>query len=267
MTALDEYLARIGLDGPVRPDAASLVALHRAHAAAIPFENLDLWINRPISLEPADLVEKMVRHRRGGFCFEQNTLFALMLAAAGFRPRRLLACVTFGLPSIRPRTHMVVLVEAEGRPWIADVGFGGHGLVEPVPFEPGREHAVGDETWRVSASFDGGWEMEVLRPGAPDWTSLYWFDLAVFREPDFAMSCFYVSHEPASPFLTRRVLGRPAGDERAVMRDGLLTLTRGTEVEERIIATEAEYRSVALDRFGIEIPEGAVLRSVEGIAG
>ncbi|HYE50489.1 MAG TPA: arylamine N-acetyltransferase [Azospirillaceae bacterium] len=265
--ALDAYLARIGHDGPVRADAATLAALHRAHAAAIPFENLDIWLGREIRLEPEHLVGKMVRRRRGGFCFEHNTLFAHMLAEIGFRPRRLLGRATFGLPVLRPRTHMTVLVEADGRPWIADVGFGGHGLIEPVPFEPGAEHPVGDEVYRVSASRDGGWEMEVLRAGAADWLSLYWFDLAVFHDPDFAMACYYVSHEPNSPFVLRRILSLSPAGERRVMRDGELKLTRGGVETDLAVTTEAEYRRVLAGTFGIELADDEALRPLVGLEG
>src|SRR5262249_47922468 len=73
-------LARIGYDGPRAPDVATLRALHEAHLHAVPFENLDIHIGRPIALDQAALFRKIVGERRGGFCYELNGLFAALLS-------------------------------------------------------------------------------------------------------------------------------------------------------------------------------------------
>src|SRR6185295_14851436 len=103
---LDGYLARIGYDGPRRASHETLTALHEAHEAAIPFENLDILLGHPISIELAALQLKLVGGRRGGYCFEQNTLFRAVLEALGFRVTSLAARVRGG-GVLRPRTHML----------------------------------------------------------------------------------------------------------------------------------------------------------------
>src|SRR5262245_30890771 len=129
---LDAYLARIGYTGDLTPTLKTLRGLHLAHATHIPFENLDILLGRSIELDLASLQSKLVARRRGGYCFEQNTLFAAALETVGFPVTRLGARVLMGTDHIRPRTHMLLGVTADGAEWLADVGFGGEGLIWPI---------------------------------------------------------------------------------------------------------------------------------------
>ena len=81
---LDAYLARIRL--PARPtlDDLGLAAVQRAHRLAIPFENLDIRLGRGIRIDSESVFAKLVTAKRGGYCFEQNRLFADALTALGF---------------------------------------------------------------------------------------------------------------------------------------------------------------------------------------
>src|SRR5215472_2819420 len=135
---LHTYAARVGYTGDFTSSLATLRALHLAHATHIPFENLDILLGRPIRLDLESLCGKMIDGRRGGYCFEQNALFAAVLEAAGFRVRRLAARVRSGASGVRPRLHMLLGVEAEGGLWLADVGFGADGLLHPLPLRPGE---------------------------------------------------------------------------------------------------------------------------------
>ena len=66
------YLDRVGVTAPAVSDAAGLRTLHRAHQLTVPFENLSIDLAEPISLDEPDLIDKIVRRRRGGFCYELN---------------------------------------------------------------------------------------------------------------------------------------------------------------------------------------------------
>lgn len=96
------YLARIGYEGALTPAIETLRGLHRAHVMTVPFENLDIHLGRPISLNPADLFRKIVVDRRGGYCFELNGLFTLLLEDVGFAVTRLAARVLYGTEGVRP---------------------------------------------------------------------------------------------------------------------------------------------------------------------
>src|SRR5262249_40888697 len=122
---LDAYRQRIGYTGELAPTRAVLEALHLAHATHVPFENLDIQLGRPIRIDLESLQSKLVCGRRGGYCFELNTLFAAVLERTGFRVTRLAARVRLSATRLLPRTHMLLRVEAGGAAYLADVGFGG----------------------------------------------------------------------------------------------------------------------------------------------
>jgi len=104
---LDAYFARTGYTGPRTPTLETLHGLVRAHVQTIPFENLDVLLGKPIDLEPAALMQKLVHDRRGGYCFEQNTLLLEVLTALGFHVRPLSARVRWQRPRdyTPARTH------------------------------------------------------------------------------------------------------------------------------------------------------------------
>src|SRR4051812_27097224 len=136
---LHDYLQRVGIDGPLPASAETLRRLHAAHRETFLFENLTIQQGGPIVLSLDALERKFLDDHRGGYCFEHNTLFAAMLRELGFRPLTLLGRVRRGPPERRMRTHMVLRVPADGTTWLADVGFGGLGLLEPMPLAEGAE--------------------------------------------------------------------------------------------------------------------------------
>lgn len=207
MLDLEAYLARIGLRG--RPEMAEL---HRAHVTSIPFENLDPRRGIPVSLAPEDLERKLVRERRGGYCFEQNLLLKAGLEALGARVETLLARVRVGAApgTPRPRTHLVLRVQADGMQWHADVGFGHGTLIEPIPFGPGPVHE--QSGWRFRVVQDGS-EL-VLQTGQDgDWLDLYGFVPDPVPFIDIETSNWFTCTHPRSPFVTGLIVSaqRPDG--------------------------------------------------------
>src|SRR5258706_15142470 len=104
---LDAYLSRIGHRGVHEPTLATLQALHLAHATHIPFENLDILLGRPIRIDLASLQAKLVFGGRGGYCFEQNTLFAAVLQELGFDVTLLAARGGLRATRLLPRARIV----------------------------------------------------------------------------------------------------------------------------------------------------------------
>src|SRR5215831_8810932 len=171
---LEVYARRIEYLGAFRATLEVLRELHLAHATHIPFENLDVLLGRPIRLDSDSLWKKLVENRRGGYCFEQNGLFAAVLEAIGFSVSRLAARVRIGATAVRPRTHMLLMVDVEGQRWLTDVGFGGDGLLYPVPFR--LDEPVAHFAWRYRIIAEG--PVYVLQSERPQgWLDLYGFTL------------------------------------------------------------------------------------------
>ena len=260
---LAAYLARIGHAAPEggwTPDAPTLAALHLAHATSIPFENLDVLAGRPIRLDLDALQAKLVGGRRGGYCFEHNRLFAAVLENLGYRVRRLAARVRHRATRILPRTHMLLLVDTEDGTWVADVGFGGEGLMLPVPF--GRGAVSSQFAWSYRVGAEGpGWVMQARRGNA--WEDLYAFTLEPQEDADFEMANHYTSSHPESRFMTTLTAQLPGPEVRRILRNRAYAELRGDEVEGRELAPE-ELLSTLRGTFGIDVPEGATFRALAG---
>ncbi|MFE0804730.1 arylamine N-acetyltransferase [Streptomyces sp. NPDC058812] len=269
---LDAYLDRIGWEGKrLAADADTLSGIQLAHLRAVPFENLDALAGTAPSLELADLTAKLVHgRRRGGYCYEHNTLFAAALEALGFRVTRLTARVVVGADRFedRPRTHMALLVEIPGdpRPYLADVGFGAIGsLLEPVPLTADTEfHDAGRRHRLVHVPHRGPLEMWVLeayrQEATGGWEAQYAFTLEPFERSDYEMINWHIATNPRSPFSRRPYVQRLTPDRHVLLDGDRVTETRddGT-VTERKLTDEAEARRVLAEDFGIDVPEGLTL--------
>lgn len=184
---LDAYFHRIGYDGGREPTLETLRGIHAGHARNIPFENLDPLLRRPVRLDAASLEEKLVRGGRGGYCFEHNLLLSHALRACGFRVTGLAARVLWSYPrdAVTPRSHMLLRVEIDGEPYVADVGFGGLTLTAPLRLQADIEQETPHEPFRLASAGDG-FVMEARVRNR--WMPLYRFDLAEQFQPDYEVS-------------------------------------------------------------------------------
>ena len=264
---LDEYLAHIGWEGERRADLGTLRGVHLAHMRGIPFENLDALRRTAPSLELPDLMAKLVRGRRGGYCYEHNTLLATALRALGFGVTLLAARVVVGADRMesRPRTHMALLVEVPGdsQRYLADVGFGAiGGLLEPVPVVVGGEFEGAGRRHRfVQVPHRGPLELLVLQAyGNGAWEPQYAFTLEPFEHVDFEVINWHIATNPRSPFTKGLFVQRVTPDRHLLLHGRVLTET-GSDgaVSERELTDEGEARRVLEVEFGIEAPDGMTL--------
>ena len=254
---LDAYLARIGESAPLAPSLDGLASLHRAHCAAIPFENLDILLGRPILLDVPALEAKLVHARRGGYCFEQNTLFKAALEALGFRVTALAARVRVGTTEIRPRTHMLLRVDLPEGAFLADVGFGGDGPVLPLPLAEGRETWVGRTGHRLRREGDL-WVLEGNASG--DWTDLYAFTLEPHHPVDFEMGSYFTSTHPRSAFVLNLVVQRSWPERRAILRNRDLVVREDGTSTTTLVRDPEHLLEVLASVFGLEFPPGTRFR-------
>ncbi|MGP0567229.1 MULTISPECIES: arylamine N-acetyltransferase family protein [unclassified Nitrospina] len=253
---LDAYLHRIGHSGPVANDAATLTALHTAHTLNVPFENLDLYLGRAISLEPGALFEKIVTQRRGGWCFEMNGLFVRVLKTLGFE-FTLLAARVFDEDDIPgPRSHQLQLVRAGGRDWVVDVGFGGFGLIAPVPLEAETVHKQFAQEFRLVRDPAGGYILQTRLDGK--WDSQYVFTLEPSLPRDYEYANFYLSHAPDSIFRQKRVVTRPTENGRLKFSNRELKIWDNGGTRTVHAADDTEYKRLLQDHFRLAIDEGFV---------
>jgi len=235
---------------------AVLDAIIWGHLQRIPFENLDIVLDRPIRIDEASVFAKLVTGHRGGYCFEHNTLLAGVLRQLGFAVTTLAARVRIAAtPS--PRTHMALEVEVGGRPYLADVGFGGQCPTRAVPLEPGA-YDTHHGPLRITTEPHGFLVLEMLAGAA--WEQLYAFT----REPhfaiDFEVGNHFTSTHPASFFTLAPVVALTTPTGRLSYARNELTHRAGDQVEREPIADGDQLLAVLAARFDLRFPPGTRFR-------
>jgi len=245
------YLERIGYRGSLAPSAESLRDLQVAHLLAVPFENLSIHAGEPIVLEDEALFTKIVGHRRGGFCYEANGLFAALLRALGFDVVMLSAGVANAEGGFGPDfDHMALMVTLEKR-WLVDVGFG-DSFREPLLLDERGEQVQDGRAYRILP--DGPYLLLMRREGEGEWEAQYRFTLRPHGYADYAEMCHYHQTSPQSHFTRGRVCSR-ATEQGRVTLSGMrfIKTSKDGGRQERALTSAEEYAAILLEHFGIEM--------------
>lgn len=248
---LDAYCARINYTGSWEASVATLKGLHYAYVHNVPFENLDIHLGKPLSLDPAELFAKIVTRKRGGYCYEVNSFFALMLRAFGFQVQGLLARVLYGNSIIRPRSHQLLLVTLENEPWIADVGFGSCCLREPLRLTPGVVNEQGPDSFRLREEAGPNYILEAVLAGR--WQDLYSFTLEPFELVDYEPYNFWNSTSPNVRWTQQKICTIPPKEGRVVAVDGEFKIHTRESTQTIQAKTHEEYLRLLREYFGLEI--------------
>ncbi|MEZ0242119.1 MAG: arylamine N-acetyltransferase [Sphingomonas sp.] len=251
---LAAYLDRIGHQGPVTTDLATLRSLVRAHLAAVPFENLDVQLGRPLATAIPAIFDKLVGQRRGGWCYEQNGLLGWALGEIGFDVRRIAAGVMRTVRGdVAIGNHLALIVTLD-RPWLVDVGFGGS-QAAPLLLEPVERL---DAPFTVSlAETEGYWRFaERLGDGDP-----FSFDFLAgpADEELLARQCVTQQSHPDSIFVQNLVVQQRQGDMHVTLRGRVFSERSVAGEEKRLVASADELLMLLRDRFGLDLPEAAGL--------
>ena len=250
MLDVTSYFARIDYSGPSTPTSETLGEIHRAHLLAVPFENLDISLERPIAIEEDAILRKIVERRRGGFCYELNGAFAALLRALGFRVTLLSARVSKESGGESPEfDHLALRVDLE-RPWLADVGFG-ELFMEPLALEPEKVQQDPAAAFRL-LQFGERLQLEKLESGGR-WKREYSFSLVPRRLEDFRARCQFHQTSPESHFTQNRICTRATPEGRITLSGMRLIVARNGVREERMLSSEEERIDLLREVFGIRL--------------
>ena len=245
------YLDRIGAAAPIRADLAALGVLVCAHLDRVPFENLDVQLGR-VPLETVDdIFDKVVNQRRGGWCYEVNTLFGVLLADLGYAVTRLSGDVRRGGDvAERPGNHLCLRVDLD-QPYLVDVGFGGS-ITAPLALAPG---AGVDGPYAIHLAHVGGdrWTFdETVGEGAP-----FGFDFTTGSGDESMLAAMRsaLAREDWSPFVQNLVMQLRRGDTHWTLRGRVLSQLTSAGKTTRLLESADELAAVGRDIFGMELPE------------
>lgn len=259
---LQTYLKRLGYSSAPPPTLETLRELQLRHTAEFPFETLSTMLRTPVYVDPPRVQDKLLRQGRGGYCFELNRLFLLLLQALGFEARGLTGRVVIGGPedAQTARTHMLVLVTLDGVRYIADVGVGSMVPTGPLLLDSEAQQATPHEPYRLSL-VDGTYTLRALVDGS--WRAMYLFDLQAVADIDYRVANWYVSTHPDSPFLGQLFVARTGPRLRKTLNNGSFAIHRLGEASERVQLRDVDaVLEVLRDEFAIQVPEHPELRAI-----
>ena len=256
---LEAYFDRIEYDGATTPTLETLQRLHALHCEHIAFENLSPLLGDPVRLDLASLQDKLVTRRRGGYCFEQNLLFAQVLKQLSFTVKGLGARVRWNVPDdvLTARGHMLLLVRLVDGEHIADVGFGGMTLTAALLLAPEIEQMTPHEPFRLRLAGDT-YTLEAKL--AQSWKALYAFDLREHVLPDYEVASWYLSNHPQSHFVTGLVAARAEPGRRHALRNNSYSVHElGGETRTRVLGSVDELKQTLADAMRLRLPDHPAL--------
>jgi N-hydroxyarylamine O-acetyltransferase len=253
---LDAYCRRIGFAGPRTATRATLEQLVARHAAAIPFENIEVLARRVPALDTAGLQRKMVAQRRGGYCFEQNGLLRRVLQAFGFDAHPLEARIRSGIPAdvVTGRTHLLTRVVLDGADHLADVGCGVIAPVAPLALASSQAQPAATGRYRL---VDAGPELLLQALAGDDWQDGYAIQPGAPAPVDAEIGNWWVATHPTSMLANHLLVGRALDDGRLRLFDRKLSVFRPETAapHEQVLQSRAELADALADGFGLDVTD------------
>jgi N-hydroxyarylamine O-acetyltransferase len=262
----EAWLKRIGYAGPRAPTLGVLQALIAAHATAIAYESLDVLLDRPPKLDLPSLQAKMIDGGRGGYCFEQNMLFRGGLRSLGYRVTSLQARVVRGLAidAPRPMLHMVLKIDVPEGAFLADVGFGNLAPTGALQLTPLLEQDTPHEVMRFVAM---GEELVLQSKLGECWEHIYRVVPSARLDSEYEICNWFTATHPQSPYLNNMIAARPGPNRtRLTLFNARFNVRHSSgEVERRTLKTEAEYRDVLADAFGLRFANDDLRKALANV--
>lgn len=263
---VDLYLKRIGMERPKTLSKEYLDELVLAHQCSVVFENLDIFdLHKSISIVPRDIFDKVVVRKRGGYCFELNGIFVLLLQALGFHayscPCRASRPDILVPQPVRHRGNIVLL---DGKYLFCDVGYGGPMPPASIVVEDGTRQVVNGETFWFERRDEFWWLLKRLTKGKIDMgmsgitdgnnevheANVMYISHALWEPVDFIPGNIACSEGPTATFAQKRMLNLRRRDGHIAITGNLLTMVKNGVKESREITDEEAMRLVK-DEFGL----------------
>lgn len=251
---ISDYLKRIKFEDEPQVSLSTLFKLHKQHAFHVPFENLDIYHRKYIPYNVHYFYEKIVEHKRGGFCYETNGLFYELLVAVGFKAHFISAHVHETKGHFGPEyDHMAILVEFDGAQWLLDVGYG-DSFIEPLSIaDAGKVQTQNGKQYLIT---DMGYGQYKLSQAVheQDFHDLYVFTTQARQWGEFYE--MFVQHQtsPTSKFLKKRICTLPTPGGRVTLGNLRLIITQNIQRSIVQLKSEEEFFENLKHYFNIHFP-------------
>lgn len=251
---LDAYFERINYSGSTKATEETLHDLHICHTLNVPFENLDVFYGSAPLLDEASLYNKIVLKRRGGYCFEMNGIFSIVLKKMGFTVTDLLARVCIDGMSYTTKTHQVLLVETGKARWLVDVGFGNDGIIAPLLLDEEKEQKqFAHEYKMVKENRFNGFLLQ--KRAGEIFNSMYAFTIERCYPDDFVMSNHFTATFPGSFFKMMRMCTMPTKEGRITLTDTHYKVIKDGSVSETPVENDDEFSRYLKNYFRLDLDQ------------
>ncbi len=246
----EKYLNRIGIDQTkFAADSGHLKFLQKNHLLNVSFENLDIHWKRPILLSNDKFYQKIVEEKRGGFCYELNSLFYELLNELSFEGKIISARVSqkdgkFGAEF----DHLAILTKIADEEFLVDVGFGDF-TVEPLKFVLNVEQTDKNGTFLIR-KFDTEY-FEVVKKDSDIWQSEYIFKDLERNLSEFTEMCNFHQTSPESHFTRGKVCSILTENGRKTLTDSKFIETINGEKTELAVESKEEFNMILQEEFFI----------------
>lgn len=253
MLDLNAYLQRINYTGSKDPSLNTLKSITLQHTQTIPFESLSPYLKHPVKIDISSITQKIINEKRGGYCYEHNTLLKEALQLLGFKVISHAARVVMGEPegANPPQSHMILTVILGARRYLVDTGFGSQVPTVPILLDTQEEQTTPHGLFRIRNISD---EYLLQTQIAEKWISLYHFDLSEKFASDYEMYNFYFSTYPGTLFVENLVVARAAPEKRFTLYNNLFsTYFMNGERKKQTLSNIEELQNVLENIFLISI--------------
>lgn len=245
------YLERIGLspndDYPLTYE--TLCKLQFAHVTHVPYENADIVIRIPLKLDTESLFDKIVRRKRGGYCFELNGLYASLLRSLGFTVTDYMARFLRGETEIPKRRHRVLVVSLDGKRYVCDVGIGSTAPRYPLLLEENTEQEQFGECYKFRK--DGFLGFVIMEKYGDTWRDFFSFTEEKQLDKDYIATSYYCENHPESIFIKEWMLSIKTEKGRRTLDGNVYKEFEGNEIQTVREIDDNDIPAVMKDVFGI----------------
>ncbi|MCF8243307.1 MAG: arylamine N-acetyltransferase [Melioribacteraceae bacterium] len=245
-----KYLDRLG----IKPDPAHslkfLTELQNSHMQKIPFENLDIHLNKKITMDVNQFYNKIIDERRGGFCYELNGLFGSLLIEMGFSVDFLSAQVFENGKYGREFDHLTLIVHLEND-YLVDVGFG-DSFRSPLLFPDGEVEDISGK-YKLTIDENNAQTFYLLKSDNNEWKPQYTFSTIPRNLTEFAGMCEYHQTSPESSFTQKWICSAATAEGRISLSEKNLKVTNGGRKTITEINGKHEFCDLLNKHFNISI--------------
>jgi N-hydroxyarylamine O-acetyltransferase len=247
---LDTFRTRLQYKGDFVPTLEVLTALQKQFLLQVPFENLDIHLDVPMDLTVPALYHKIVERKRGGLCFENNTLFHALLTQIGFKVAFVRAEMYQNKPFTGITNHMALRVDLNEETYLVDVG-NGRFYGSPIPLHSGAE-VQGEDTLYWIENFENNTTL-MYRDSKGENQPRYAFHLEAMPLEAFIEPSIYTQKAPESIFRQKLLVTLYQKEGRVTLSDMKLLTTKNGIQESKALTSPDDYRALLDGVFGIQL--------------